>query len=509
MTPSPASAKHAPPVSLVRNGDLLEEECPWCEQPITREKLSQIEDRIRSEQEKKAKELESHLRKEFDATRQKEREDAERVATELKKQLVEAERSAVDREAQARATALAEAEEGKRAAVAEAMAAAEEATQKLATAEAGFAERETAARQAGREAAVIEHAEHLQRVTADKDAAATALAETSKELEDARRKLEDSERESTAKLEEARAEARTKATSEFGEKLSSIQSERDQFAKEKADIEQRYRELEVSKQASVDEAAARAAQEVRDALGKEHHETLAKRDALAFADKQKLQKSVDELTRKLDAKTAEELGEGAEVDLYNVLLADFPADEIKRIKKGEAGADIRQVVRNDEGQTCGTILWDSKNRNQWRTTFATKLRADQRADKADHAIVVSRAFPARTSQLCIQEGVIVVNPLRASVVGQLLRSSMIELHRLRMSAKERQEKTAALYDFIASPEFTRCVERYVEIADKLGEIDAKEKKGHERVWLERGTQVQALAQATAGLNMKITAILQS
>jgi hypothetical protein len=131
------------------------------------------------------------------------------------------------------------------------------------------------------------------------------------------------------------------------------------------------------------------------------------------------------------------------------------------------------------------------------------------ADKANHAVLATAAFPTKTSQLCLQEGVIIANPARVAVVATMLRTSTIEVHRLRMSAEERQVKTAALYDFITSPAFTKYVERLEDISAKLGDIDTKEQKSHERVWQERGLQTRALTKITADLNLKINSILQS
>lgn len=61
----------------------------------------------------------------------------------------------------------------------------------------------------------------------------------------------------------------------------------------------------------------------------------------------------------------------------------WPADRYPA-SQATAGADIRHdVVHN--GKKCGTIVYDSKNRNAWRDEYATKLRVDQIAAKAEHA----------------------------------------------------------------------------------------------------------------------------
>ncbi len=98
--------------------------------------------------------------------------------------------------------------------------------------------------------------------------------------------------------------------------------------------------------------------------------------AKAFEDTQKLQNKVTDLQRALDNKTAEELGEGAEINLYEALKKEFPDDRIERIAKGAAGADINHVVLHN-GRECGTIIYDSKNHKAFRSDHVTKLAEDQ------------------------------------------------------------------------------------------------------------------------------------
>src|SRR5439155_17250111 len=126
-------------------------------------------------------------------------------------------------------------------------------------------------------------------------------------------------------------------------------------------------------------------------------------------------------------KTAYEIGDGAEIDLYEALREQFPSDTIKRIPKGQPGADILHEVQH-KGEVCGRIVYDSKNRQAWQSTFATKLRQDQIAAHADHAILSTTAFPAGKKELCIESDVIVASPLRVVPVVELLRQPMVKMH---------------------------------------------------------------------------------
>lgn len=49
-----------------------------------------------------------------------------------------------------------------------------------------------------------------------------------------------------------------------------------------------------------------------------------------------------------------------EQTLDEVLRAAFPDDEVTRVPRGRAGADIVQHVRARNGEVVGTIVWESK-----------------------------------------------------------------------------------------------------------------------------------------------------
>jgi hypothetical protein len=61
-------------------------------------------------------------------------------------------------------------------------------------------------------------------------------------------------------------------------------------------------------------------------------------------------------------------GEVQELELEEMLRNTFPFDDIAEVGKG-LGADCIQTVRNQFGQDCGKIIFESKRRkdfsNEW------------------------------------------------------------------------------------------------------------------------------------------------
>lgn len=247
-------------------------------------------------------------------------------------------------------------------------------------------------------------------------------------------------------------------------------------------------------------------QETREAMEKSSRDALNAEQAKHFEDKQKIQNTVEDLKRQLENKTALDLGEGAEVDLFEALKDAFPDDDLSRIKRGVAGADIRHMVRHN-GKDCGLILYDSKNHKAWRSEFVTKLRDDQIADKADHAILSTIAFPQGTKQLHILDGVVLVNPARAVVIAKLVRRQIVQAHCRNLSNDDREQKSLELYSFISSERFEALMTKLHATTNSLNELDVKEQAAHKVVWQKRGQLVGSVAKAQADLVSEIERIV--
>jgi hypothetical protein len=251
---------------------------------------------------------------------------------------------------------------------------------------------------------------------------------------------------------------------------------------------------------------SRRLQETREALEADKIGALKAANAKHFEETQKLTGKLEDLTRQLEKKTANELGEGAEIDLFETLKREFEQDRIRRVAKGAAGADIiHEIIHNDKA--CGVIVYDSKNRNAWRNEYVAKLREDQIAARAEHAVLVALKFPADQRQLCIQDGVIVANPARVVAVVQMLRRHIVQVHTLRLSNNERTKKTAALYDFIRSDRCQQLFERIDSQAESLLTLQEQEKKAHDATWNRQGTLYRDIQKTCGELTSEIDRII--
>lgn len=276
-------------------------------------------------------------------------------------------------------------------------------------------------------------------------------------------------------------------------------------AKEKAVAAAETRTREAEKRAAEAEANMSADREV---LQKAADDAVNAERARAFEEKNKLLVQVSDLKRALENKTNEELGEGAHMNLLEELKAEFKDDKIERIPKGAPGADIQHIVMHRR-QNCGTILYDSKNHIQWRNEHVSKLRRDQLAGKAEHAILSTLKFPQGTRQVCVQDGVLIANPARVVALATILRQNLIQVHTLRLSQADRESKMATLYEFITSDRCTQLLSRIDERADSLQDQQDREIRWHQNHWKKQGEAIRAIQKAKADLANEVEALIAS
>jgi hypothetical protein len=303
----------------------------------------------------------------------------------------------------------------------------------------------------------------------------------------------------------ARAEAKAAAEGALAARLAEFQSRLAQEQQLRAAVQQEVAALKGEQQAAVEQRVA----EVQETLARQKEDLQREKEAAVLAEKAKVLKLTSELAdlqRKLEGKTAHELGEGSEIDLYEQLRSAFASDRIQRVPKGVNGADvIHEVVHN--GRACGRIIYDAKNRDAWQNNFAVKLNADKLAQGADHAILSSNKFPRDRREIHLQDGVIVASPARVPAIVEILRDQLIRLHALRVSNEERGSKTEDLYAFITSEHCKQLIGQVEAQAGRMLELDAKEQEAHRRLWDVRKKLIHSVQKARTDLAFEIDRII--
>jgi hypothetical protein len=336
------------------------------------------------------------------------------------------------------------------------------------------------------------------------------IAKIAAERDDSNKKLKEANARESEMRKQALEEATKTAAKQLekqNETLQKMTTERDTAVRKIKEAE--AREAEIRKQAK-DEAEKGSLKELkkqREALEKDHDSIILKKQAEFNRERDGWQKKLKEMERKVQKNTANQLGDGAELDLYETLREAFTDDRVTRVPRGQNGADVHHEVRY-KGQRCGLIMIDSKNRQSWQNAYISKLRADQMAAKAEHAILSSSVFPSGEKEMCMQSDVIVVSPARVVYLVQLLRRSIISTHVLGLSMEERNNKTDQLYKLITSEAYIRRFDEVVKLNEEVLQLDVEEQKAHSIVWRNRGTLTKRLGNLLRQIDTDVAAVVE-
>lgn len=267
------------------------------------------------------------------------------------------------------------------------------------------------------------------------------------------------------------------------------------------------REVDAAKQLAAKQRAKDLA-EMRAILQKDRDDAILRKEAQFARERESLQKKISEMSRRIDKKSAGELAEGAELDLYEELRGAFPDDAIARVGRGKAAGTIIHDVRY-RGKSVGKLLIDAKPRNAWQHSFVTKLRQDQSELGADHAILATAVFPSGRRELFIDSGVLVVAPARVTVVVDILRKALISMYAARVSDAERSDKLGRLFKFMTSPAFKRKLAEAEALTGEALAIDVEEKRVHDNVWKKRGAVMSRLKHVLREIDVNVSAIVEA
>ena len=256
----------------------------------------------------------------------------------------------------------------------------------------------------------------------------------------------------------------------------------------------------------VDAAVKKEVATVRQILQRDREAALLRKDADFAREREALQKKIADMSRRV--KKGQDVGEGAELDVYDELREAFPDDQIVRMKGKAGAANLLHDIRY-KGKSAGKILIDAKPRGAWQQAFVTKLRQEQSDSGADHAILSTPVFPAGKRELFVDSGVIVVAPARVRALVEVLRKALISMHVAKLSEDERMDKLSRLFRFITSTAFKRKLAEASELAGEALQIDVDEKRAHDNVWKKRGTVLTRIKNVLREIDTDVAAILES
>ncbi|HQW46934.1 MAG: DUF2130 domain-containing protein [Bacteroidetes bacterium] len=219
---------------------------------------------------------------------------------------------------------------------------------------------------------------------------------------------------------------------------------------------------------------------------REKHELEKREYDKKLADQHKL---IEEMQRKMQQGSMQTQGEILELALEDLLGNAFPFDTITEVGKGKRGADCILIVRNEIGQECGKIIFESKRTKDFDKKWIPKLKEDMLEATCDMAILVSQILPEDIKLFDQREGVWLCKLNEVTQLVKVIREGLINVARANRSQENKGEKKEMLYNYFTGNEFLQQMRAINEAYLYLKASVDKERFQMEKIWKEREKQI--------------------
>jgi len=293
------------------------------------------------------------------------------------------------------------------------------------------------------------------------------------------------------------------------EKLKQARQQQVDFLRKEQELKNKEAELELSVQKKLQQEREKLSVEIRKLeeqriVAKETEFQLRLKEMEEKLEAQK--RLAEEMTRKAEQGSMQLQGEVQEMALEEMLRLAFPFDMIMEVGKGVRGADCIQIVRNNFGQECGKIIYESKRTATFGIDWIEKLKADMRSQGAEIAVIVTKAMPKDLDCFGIKDGVWVCSFGEVKALAAVLRDGVIRIFNAAKSNENRGDKMHLLYDYLTSGEFAEQWKAIREGFMSMRQSIQKERDAMEKLWKAREKQLEKVLLNAAHIRGSIEGI---
>jgi hypothetical protein len=293
------------------------------------------------------------------------------------------------------------------------------------------------------------------------------------------------------------------------EKLKESRQKELEFLQREQSLKQKEEEMELALQRKLQEQRAELSEQIRKqetekySIKDTEHQLKVKEMEKQLEDQKKL---VDEMKRRAEQGSMQLQGEAQELILEEQLRSYFPFDLISEVGKGVRGADCVQTVRNQFGQECGRIIYESKRTTAFGGDWIDKLKKDMRAQAIDVAVIVTQCYPKGMDCFGEKEGVWICSFDEVKAVSYILRDGVMKLANLAKAQDNKGDKMHLLYDYLTSSEFSEQWKAIREGYMSMRVSIQKERDAMEKLWKAREKQLEKVLLNAAHIKGSIEGI---
>ena len=293
------------------------------------------------------------------------------------------------------------------------------------------------------------------------------------------------------------------------EKLKESRQKELEYMQREQALKQKEEEMEVALQRKLQEQRAEIGEQIRKQENEKHnikdteYQLKVKELEKQLDDQKKL---AEEMKRKAEQGSMQLQGEVQELILEEQLRSYFPFDLISEVGKGVRGADCVQTVRNQFGQECGRIIYESKRTTAFGGDWIDKLKKDMRAQGVDVAVIVTQCYPKGMDCFGEKDGVWICSFDEVKAVSYILRDGVIKLANMAKAQDNKGDKMHLLYDYLTSSDFSEQWKAIREGYMSMRLSIVKERDAMERLWKSREKQLDKVLLNAAGIKGSIEGI---
>ncbi|QNR83317.1 DUF2130 domain-containing protein [Pedobacter riviphilus] len=277
------------------------------------------------------------------------------------------------------------------------------------------------------------------------------------------------------------------------EKLKLAREKELEFLRREESLKVKEEEMELAFQRKMQEQRNELVEQIRkqeaekNSIKDTEHQLRLKELEKQLDDQKKL---AEEMKRKAEQGSMQLQGEVQELILEELLRSNYPFDLIEEVGKGVRGADCVQVVRNQFGQECGKIIYESKRTKDFGGDWIEKLKKDMRSMGIDVAVIVSQCYPKGMDCFGQRDGVWICSFEEVNAVAYVLREGILRLAGAVKSQENRGEKMHMLYDYLMGAEFSEQWKAIREGFMSMKLSIQRERDAMERLWKAREKQLE-------------------
>jgi hypothetical protein len=275
-----------------------------------------------------------------------------------------------------------------------------------------------------------------------------------------------------------------------------IRLEAEKTAKEKAAVEFQEKEAFLKRQQESLELSIRKAS--MEQVEKVREEGLLKQAELQKKLDDQI-KMAEEMNRKGGQGSMQLQGEVQELAIEEFLRNAFAKDEVEEISKGVRGGDCVHIVKDNFGNECGRILYESKRTKAFSRDWIGKVKEDMRLKQASLGVIVTEAMPSELTRFGLLDGVWVCSYAEFKSMSFLLRYAIIRIGEVASAQQNKGSKMQILYDYLTGNEFKQKIEAICETFSEMNTDLQKDRKQAFASFSKREKQIFKVMENTAAL----------